>query len=428
MFKYILSILIIVILFGALYLIGAKWSNHNNVGDSNTVGSENFFTQKELLLPKLLKLRKHKLIRVIKDKNLFSWLAYEIIETNSWKYYKKTFISDDGRVIDYQRGSVTTSEGQAYAMRRALMMDDKATFDKTYNWAKYNLQHKNDKLFAWLWGQENPNLHGPLEYGVIMDNNGATDAGVEIATTLILASKVWNQESYMSDALKLINDIWDKETMNIKGVRILISGVSQNRTENIEVNPSYFMPTGFKIFAEVDKNHDWLKLVDSSYRLTNWCIDHIESGLPPDHFYINKNTGVITFKKDSSDFSYDAVRVFYRFYIDYLLTKDPRAEKLLSKSNLFITRWKREKKFYTNYKQNGELKDYNEAIGSIALLLPVIKMYDKDVAAEIYKYKIKAKYHREGYWEDPLNYYAQNLVWFGYWLYQNEDNIRSFKY
>lgn len=428
MFKYTLSILIIFILFWSLYLIGLGWTNHNKLGDSNTVGSENFFTQKELLLPKILKLRKHKLIRVIKDKKLFSWLAYEIIETNSWKYYKKTFISNDGRVIDYQRGNVTTSEGQAYAMRRALMMDDKATFNKTYNWAKYNLQHKNDKLFAWLWGQENPNQQGPFEYGVIIDNNGATDAGVEIAIILILASKIWEQESYMNDALKLMNDIWNKETIDIKGVRILISGVSQNRTENIEVNPSYFMPEGFRIFAEVDRNHDWQKLVDSSYRLIDWCIDHIESGLPPDHFYINKNTGVITFKKDKSDFSYDAVRVFYRFFIDYLLTKDPRAEKLLSRAKFFITRWKREKKFYTNYKQDGELKDYNEAIGSIALLLPVIKMYDKNIADDIYKDKIKAKYHREGYWEDPLNYYAQNLVWFGYWLYQNEENIRSFKY
>lgn len=26
------------------------------------------------------------------------------------------------------------------------------------------------------------------------------------------------------------------------------------------------------------------------------------------------------------------------------------------------------------------------------------------------------------------DYYDQNLVWFGNWLYQNEENIRSFKY
>lgn len=424
MFKYILSILILFILLVTLRLIDLGCQKHNNLGDSNTVDSENFFVKKELLLPKLIKLRKHKLI---KDKNIFSWLVYETIATNSWKYYKKTFISDDGRVIDYQRGSVTTSEGQAYAMRRALMMNDKETFDKTYDWAKYNLQHKQDKLFAWLWGQKNPGEQIEIEYG-ILDQNSAADADVEIAVTLILAFNVWNQGSYMNDALKILNDIWNKETINIKGARILISGVNQRLAEEVEVNPSYFMPYPFKIFAEVDENHDGLKLVGSSYRLTDWCIEHIESGLPPDYFFIDKYTGVITFKENRSDFSYDAVRVFYRFYVDYLLTKDPRAEKLLSRSKFFIYRWKREGKFYTNYKQNAELKDYNEAIGSIALLLPVIKSYDKNVAAEIYNKKIKAKYHLEGYWEDPLNYYAQNLVWFGYWLYQNEENIRSFKY
>lgn len=369
------------------------------------------------------KLKKHKRN---KEEPPFFRITKNPIESNSWKYYKKTFISDDGRVIDYQRGSITTSEGQAYAMRRALMMRDKITFDRTYNWAKYNLQHKNDKLFAWLWGQKNLGRR-EIEYGII-DQNGATDAGVEIAVSLILASKIWEQQSYMNDALEIIKDIWNKETIVIKGERILIAGINQKKLKNVEVNPSYFMPSSFRIFAEVDNHHDWHKLVDSSYRLTNWCVDHIVSGLPPDFFYINKYTGVITFKEHNCDFSYDAVRVFYRFYIDYALTKDPRAKNILSKSKLFINRWKRHGAFYTCYKQSGQLKDYNEAIGSIALLLPVIKMYDKEVAAEIYQNRIKAKYHSKGYWGDPMDYYAQNLVWFGNWLYQNEENVQVFKY
>lgn len=365
--------------------------------------------------------------RNIKVGHLFYWLRRDSIETKSWEYYKKNFISNDGRVIDPLRGSVTTSEGEAYAMMRALLMRDKTTFDKTYNWAKYNLQHKNDKLFAWLWGQKNPGQEIEIEYGVI-DQNGASDADAEIAISLIFAYKVWGQGSYMEDALKIINDVWDKETVVINGERILVAGINQNKIENLEVNPSYFMINGFRIFAKVDKDHDWQKLVDSSYRLTNWCIDHIESGLPPDEFYISRNTGIITFDKDKSDFSYDAVRVFYRFYTDYMLTNDSRAEKLLSKSNLFINRWRSEKKFYTCYRQNGELKNYDEAIGSIALLLPAIRMYDKNAADEIYQNRIKAKYNYRGYWSDPTDYYAQNLVWFGNWLYQNEKNIRSFKY
>lgn len=346
---------------------------------------------------------------------------------NSWKYYKNTFISDDGRVIDHQRGSVSTSEGQAYAMRRALLMRDKETFDKVYDWAKYNLQHKNDKLFAWLWGPKQSSSEAGVTYGVIGEN-GAPDAGIEIAVCLILASKVWNQKSYIEDAHKIIHDIWNKETMNIKGERILIAGLEQSKNQNVEINPSYFMIYSFRIFSEEDVDHDWQKVVNSSFRLINYCIDNIPSGLPPDVFYINKITGKITFVPEKSDFSYDAIRIFYRFYVDYQLTRDPRDTKLLSRAKIFINRWEKEGTLYTNYKQNGEIKDYNEPIGSIALLLPVIKIYDKKTAKDIYIKRIKVQYHPKGYCADPMDYYAQNLVWFGNWLYLNEKNIMLFKY
>lgn len=363
----------------------------------------------------------------IKKGNPIKGLARGLFEINAWNYYKKIFINNEGRVIDYQRDSVTTSEGQAYAMMRSLIMNDKKTFDKIYNWTKDNLQHKNDKLFAWLWGPKEIGKGGEINYQII-DQNGATDAGIEIAITLILASKIWEQESYLNDALAIMNDIWDKETIVIKGERILVAGVNQKMGKNVEVNPSYFMPYGFKIFAEIDEQHNWQALVNSSYRLTNLCIDNIKSGLPPDFFYMNKSTGQIILVEGKSDFSYDAIRVFYRFYIDYILTKEPRAEILLAKSKFFIDIWKHEGTFYTNYKQSGEPKDLNEAIGSIAILLPIIKLYDKRVAQDIYKKKILANYHFEGYWEDPLNYYAQNLVWFGLLLYLNEKNIQTFRY
>lgn len=432
MFKYILIILIIFILLISFWyrqLFGAWQTVYIKLGDyyqSTLINNLSKQTpkQKTSALHQNTEWEKYK---QHKGEYFFPSAQKNSVETNSWKFYKKTFISNDGRVIDHQRGSVTTSEGQAYAMRRALIMGDKVTFDKTYDWAKYNLQHKFDKLFAWLWGPKNLGRPGEAKYGII-DQNSATDADTEIAVTLFLAAKVWKQEIYKQDALGIINDIWKKETIVIKGERILTSGVRQTKAENVEINPSYFMPYSYRLFAEVDPHHDWQKLVDSSYRLTNWCVNNIPSGLPPDFFYINRNTGLITFDKDKCDFSYDAVRVFYRFYVDYILTRDPRAKNILSKSNIFIDRWKKEGTFYTCYKQNSELKNFDEALGSIALILPVIKMYDKNAAEEIYRTRIKAQYHRAGYWDNPINYYAQNLIWLGIWLYQNEENIRSFKY
>lgn len=434
MFKYILLILILVILLGHRQLVGAVQSMHSNFvdyyrttitnNDPKTTDSQTSSTQKGLSLTQNTKIMQ---TDFRERGSLFSRLLNGIVDMNSWNYYKKTFISEDGRVIDHQRASVSTSEGQAYAMRRAIMMHDKKTFDKTYDWAKYNLQHKNDKLFAWLWGQKNPDGEKEIIYEII-DQNSASDADIEIAVCLIFAYTTWNQENYMEDAISIINDVWNKETIEINGERILTAGADQNKLENIEINPSYFMPYAFRILSVVDGQHDWHSLVDSSYRLTNWCIDNIKSGLPPDAFYINKNTGVITFDKDRSDFCYDAVRVFYRFYVDYTITKEPRTLKLLSKSNIFINRWKQDKKFYTCYKQDGEVKNYDEAIGSIAVILPVIKMYDMNVANEIYQNRIKSKYHISGYWGDPMDYYAQNLVWFGNWLYLHEENIKAFKY
>lgn len=380
--------------------------------------------KKELTIERVAKWKKiktkHKLF-------LYDWLNKEVMLYNSWEYYKKTFITEDGRVIDYQNGNVTTSEGQAYAMRRALIMGDRDIFDKVYNWTKWNLQREEDNLFAWLWGQKSKKHWEPVKYGII-DNNAATDADIEIAVCLIHASKFWNEPIYREEAQKIMNDIWDKETIVIKGERIVIAGIYQKYQENVEINPSYFLVHSFRVFHEVDKKNDWPKLIDSSYRLLDYCIDNIPSGLPPDVFYINKNTGKIIFDKEKSDFSYDAIRVFYRVYVDYELTRDPRAEKVLSRSKFFIKKWKKYNKFYTNYKQNGELKNHDEAIGSIAILVPVINLYDKRVAAQVYNPRIMPAYHSQGYWSNPMDYYAQNLVWYGHWLYQDESNIRVFKY
>ncbi|MGB5974169.1 MAG: glycosyl hydrolase family 8, partial [Nodosilinea sp.] len=57
----------------------------------------------------------------------------------SWQAYRSRFIQDDGRVIDREDSDRTVSEGQAYAMLRAVAVNDPATFDRTYSWAKSNL-------------------------------------------------------------------------------------------------------------------------------------------------------------------------------------------------------------------------------------------------------------------------------------------------
>lgn len=336
----------------------------------------------------------------------------------SYESYKRNFMTDDGRIIDYDKNNITTSEGQSYIMLRSVIMDDKPTFDLTYKWAKNNLQ-RPDYLFSWLWGE---NKNG--EYKVL-DENTAADADVDIAFALILAYEKWNQSQYLQDAQDIINSIWNNETRRIGSYLVLMPGVNQNKDEKIEINPSYFAPYEFRFFQKYDDLHDWNSLIDSSYYYLNQSMAKTETHLPPNWFSI-ENGQIVLANSERSDFSYDAVRVFLRIYVDYVRTGEKRALPILEKSKFFADKWRESKKFYTNYKANGELRDRVEFIGSITIINPVIEKYDPQIAAEIYKTKLEPAFNNPSYWEGKSGYYDKNLSWFGCYFYnRNSDEYRN---
>lgn len=332
----------------------------------------------------------------------------------SYELYKASFMTKDGRIIDYDKNNITTSEGQSYIMLRSLVMDDKPTFDLTYKWTTNNLQRK-DYLFSWLWGE---NSKGEYK---ILDENTATDADVDIAYALILAYERWNQAQYLQDAQNIINSIWNNETRRIDSYLVLMPGVSQTKEEKIEINPSYFAPYEFRFFQKYDEMHNWNFLIDSSYYYLNQAMATTETHLPPNWFSI-ENGQIVLKDSERSDFSYDAIRVFIRIYMDYLRTGEKRAQPILEKSKFFAEKWRESKKFYTNYKANGELRDRVEFIGSIAILNPVIENFAPDVSKEIYKTKLAPIFNNPSYWEGKNGYYEKNLSWFGCYFYHKHSN------
>lgn len=353
----------------------------------------------------------------------FSCIACQAQKNNfcfkkSYESYKASFMSKDGRIIDYDKNNITTSEGQSYIMLRSLVMDDKPTFDLTYTWAKNNLQ-RQDYLFSWLWGE---NSKGEYK---ILDENTATDADVDIAYALILAYEKWNEAQYLQDARNITNSVWNNETRRIGSYLVLMPGVNQTKEEKIEINPSYFAPYEFRFFQKYDDMHNWDFLIDSSYYYLNQVMAKTETHLPPNWFSIE--SGQIVFaNSERSDFSYDAIRVFIRIYMDYLRTGEKRALPILEKSKFFVDKWRESKKFYTNYKANGELRDREEFIGSIAILNPIIKKYAPNVSEEIYKTKLEPIFNNPSYWEGKNGYYEKNLFWFGcYFYHKNADEYRK---
>lgn len=334
----------------------------------------------------------------------------------SYEGYKKNYMSKDGRIMDPSRNNVTTSEGQSYMLLMSYLSNDRKTFDLVYNWTKNNINRK-DKLFAWLWGQNEDGKY------MILDNNSASDADVDIAFSLLLAYQKWHDEKYLEEAVPIIQAIWDKETKRVGNYLILMPGVVQTTAEKIEVNPSYFSPYAFRLFQKYDNKHDWNELIDSSYFYLNETMSKTKTGLPPDWFLI-KNGQIVLENSNRSDFSYEAIRIFGRIYLDYKKSGEKRAVSILRKSKFFIEKWKTDKKLYTNYKANGELRDKEQFIGSIGILIPVIDLYDKNVAAEIYKNVVGPYFIEDGYWTSKHDYYGRNLLWFGEYMYLNKRNLK----
>lgn len=328
----------------------------------------------------------------------------------SYDLYAKYFMSKDGRIIDYERDSITTSEGQSYMLLQSLIVDDEATFNLIYTWTKNNLQ-RHDNLFSWLWGNDKKGNYR------ILDENSASDADVDIAFALILAYEKWENPKYLEKAIPVIKSIWNNETKRIGNYLVLMPGEKQASLDKTEVNPSYFSPYAFRYFQKYDDEHDWNCLIDSSYYYLNAVMSKTKTGLPPDWFLI-ENGQIVLENSPRSDFSYDAIRVFPRIYLDYIKTKEPKASPILSKSKFFIEQWENDKTFYTNYQYNGKLRDKNQFVGSIMVLLPVIKIYNPEISEQIYNEKVQPYLNNSKYWQTKSDYYGKNLLWFGYYLYK----------
>lgn len=356
----------------------------------------------------------------ISCKKANSYQEYNLCLKPSYELYKQNFMSKDGRIIDPDKNNITTSEGQSYIMLRSLAIGDKKTFDLSYKWAKNNLQRK-DKLFSWIWGE---NKNGKYE---ILDPNTASDADVDIAFSLILAYEKWKQYTYLLEAEAIINSIWNNETRRIGENIVLAPGVVQNADEKIEINPSYFSPYAFRLFQKYDDIHDWNCLIDSSYYYLSEVMTQTKTKLPPNWFLI-QNDQIVLEDSERSDFSYDAIRVFARIYLDYIETGENRALPILEKTKFFITAWNNPNSFFTNYKANGELRDQVQFAGAIAIITPIIRMYDPEFARKIYVKKLDPIFSDEKYWKTKKGYYEKNLSWFGCYLYNIKNKTHKDRY
>jgi endo-1,4-beta-D-glucanase Y len=338
----------------------------------------------------------------------------------SWDSYRRRFIQSDGRVIDFEASDRSTSEGQAYAMLRAVLIDDPETFAKTLKWSENNLLRqqngkRTDSLWAWKWGKKPDGSWGAI------DHNFASDGDIDAITALILASRRWNRPEYLELAKTKLQDLWNLSSApGYGGKRYLLPGPKAAfvRDEStFYLNPSYLAPYAFRIFAQVDPAHDWLSLVDSSYEILENSTRLSSVGLPSDWVALDIKTGQFQIVPPSSNlqslYSFDAYRVWWRLSLDAAWFNSPQARRYLQQSTQHLQKlWTQQSRLPARIDLQGKpLVDY-EATSQYAMFYAAMRIVEPALAQELLVKKLLPQY-KQGIWGDDSAYYTQNLAWLG---------------
>ncbi|MFH1390317.1 MAG: glycosyl hydrolase family 8 [Candidatus Margulisiibacteriota bacterium] len=397
----------------------------------------------------------------------------------SYNYSVRTQIAQDGRPLadldDTDNDGdgnfdekITYSEGASYALLRAVEMNDRATFDKVWLWVQANLQrknirqiynpntrtwqsfNKNDHLFAWRYTPDCGSRAG----GVMSTNNDfdpASDADQDIAAALIQAHQKWGsgQINYQGEGLAILNDVWNKETKVIAGRRVLIAGVTQDRTrdpfnnsQTFGVNTSYFRPSYYdNLFASADPAHNWRSMVATAYELIEKAADATmhdatqrpvigQVNLNPDWIAIDSSFNIHDYGWNRGDHKAkdffsggDAFRIL--FWMATRLKEnpgDPMAKRFFSDRagttadfgpySFLRSQLNQNGTIFSSYRLDGTVHWPNETPQSLAAYMVYFwAAGDNDSANKILA-RLQARYDSQGFWQasDEDSYYAQHWV------------------
>jgi endoglucanase len=381
----------------------------------------------------------------------------ERVLTASWQSYCRHFIKSDGQVVIPEEGGGTISEAQAYALLRAVWANDAAVFNRVYSFTYEKLSRvrtHGDNLLSWRWGRLPDGSKG------VLDANSATDGDLDYALALVLAHRLgWRAPAglpdYREEALRVQAAILAKEVVTLPGGELLLTpGNWHELAPPYLVNPSYFSPAAYRLFAyssgapdrqgstipvgavrepplqpDADRTNDrarWSRLHQSTYKLLGQLSRGLEGqpgvGLFPDWCRMDAAGGLAPAPGKDTRFGWEAVRLPYRVALDSLWFKEPRAAQLLKDKFLafFKSQWQARARLAAVYNFDGSpAVDYESPVLYAGVLAGALAAGDRDFAHQM-ALKILSFYREDGgraYFEAPDHYYANNWAWLGLALY-----------
>jgi cellulose synthase (UDP-forming) len=354
-----------------------------------------------------------------------------------WTSYQFHYI-DAGRVVSHDEGGITTSEGQGYAMLRAVWSNDEETFEHVWAWTKQNLRVRGDHLFAWKYKDG------------VLDRNSATDADTDIALALLIAARRFEKPDYEKEALEVIRDIGRLEMLPVAGRLYPIAGDWARKESEAELHIAYLAPYAYQEFAKVDSETDWKLAIDTSYELLHSLYFERGVKLPPEKVWIDARSGAISLVDPKtgqpSDFGYDVFPIFWRLALDAswnwriasltydvfpalrdlgLEAKDEwRRQAEMAKLHAQMLAplreiWARDGRIYDRYRTNGEALSDLEALPLYATLNSLAEVADRPFAAELHQKKV-AGLQAKAVENRDTPYYLHNWLWFDEALWLGE--------
>jgi len=240
----------------------------------------------------------------------------------SWKTAMIMDCPASNSAVVLKDGSSVVSEGIGYGMLLAVANNDQPLFDKL--WKFYSDHLDSQGLMNWA-----------MDACAAPGNNNAnsaTDGDLDAAMALVQADAAWG--GYTAAAKTLIGKIKTSETDSCNGLNVLrpgdkFGGCSDPNNMG-KVNPSYFAPGYYRVFALVDTANApfWTKLAADSYTLLAQY-QALMGGLVPEWGFVNGTT-------DGSPYGYNACRTPWRVAVDFLWFCTPEARTFLQGISTYV--------------------------------------------------------------------------------------------
>jgi endoglucanase len=227
------------------------------------------------------------------------------------------YVEGDGRVVRRDEGGDVVSEGQAYGMLIAVAVGDEARFRAIWDWTRSHLR-RPDGLLAWRWAG-----------GDVADANSAADADLDMARSLLVAGKRFDDPKLADEGKQLGSDILNAETVPVggrtapageqAGQRVVAPGrmvVAGNwaTAPPFAVDPGYFSPRAERELLHVSADQRW-RAVSRSQRVLGWQL--VGAGqLPPDWAVVDEAGHAVPTAPPAggpAHFGLDAARLPIRF-------------------------------------------------------------------------------------------------------------------